>query len=117
MSVRAYITREKDIWVDEVNKTYYDNNDGDGLIKYTHTDHEYVINIWHQDELIEEMLNFGAEDYTNQDFVGVIEMGKEDFYSMINNSDLNFTEDDWDSIEDIRKYFEEESDWLILTCY
>lgn len=47
MSVRAYITREKNIWVDEVNKTYYDNNDGDGLVKYTHTDHEYAINIWH----------------------------------------------------------------------
>lgn len=117
MSIRAYITREKNIWVDEVNKTYYDNNDGDGLIKYTHTDLECVINIWRQDRLIEEMLNYGAEDYTNDDFVGDIEMSKEDFETMVEHSNMSFTADDLESIKIIKKYFEEGDDWLILTCY
>lgn len=117
MSVRAYITRETSIWVDEVNKTYYNNNDGEGLIKYTHTDHEYVINIWHQDRLIQEMLNYGAEDYTNQDFVGDIEMGKEDWDTMLEHCKKIWSPEDWDSINTIDKYFREESDWLILTCY
>lgn len=117
MSVRAYILREKMIWVNEDAGFFQYDNNGENLTKYVHEDLEYVINIWHQDKLVDEMFKFGAEDYTNHDFIGEIEMGKENFYSMINNSDLEFTDDDWDSIEDIRKYFKEGNDWLILKCY
>lgn len=117
MSVRAYITREKSIWVDEVNKTYYDNNDGDGLVKYTHTDYECAINIWHQDRLIEEMLNFGAQDCTNGDFLGTVEMDKESWDTMIEHCGKIWNPEDWDSIKIIDKYFKEESDRLVLTCY
>lgn len=114
MSVRAYILRTDDIYVEDkkkiVDKTY------PNAVRYTHEDLEYVINIWHQDDLIEEMLNYGAEDYTNHDFVGEIEMGKEDFECMIEHSEMNFSEEDWESIKDIEEYFKE-NDWLILKCY
>lgn len=116
MSVRAYITREKDIWVDEVNRTYYDNNDGDGLVKYTHTDEEYCINIWHQDHLIEKLLDYGAEDYSNNDFVGEIEIGFEDFEAFYENTHWE-NKEDIESIKLIKKYFDEGNDWLILKCY
>lgn len=117
MSVRAYIERERSIWVDEVNRTYYDNNDGEGLVKYTHTDKEFAFNIWHQNEFLEELLNFGAEDYTNQDFLGNIEMSKEDFESMIENSKRILSNEDWESIEVIQNYFKEGWDWIVFDCY
>lgn len=115
MSVRAYILREDSIWVTPDKKKIVDR-DYKNAIRYVHEDLEYVINIWHQDDLIEEMLNYGAEDYTNHDFVGDVEMGKEDFKSMIEHSEMNFSEEDLESIKDIKKYFDKESDWLILRC-
>lgn len=118
MSVRAYILREKDIWVDEESKTFeYNNNDNKNLVKYTHEDLEYAINIWHQDELIQAMLNYGAEDYTNHDFIGEIEMGLEDFNVMLECCSIIWTQEDWESIKLIQKYFEEGNEWLILKCY
>lgn len=115
MSVRGYILRESSIWVTPDKKEIVDR-DYEGAIRYVHEDLEYVINIWHQDDLIEEMLNYGAEDYTNHDFVGDVEMGKEDFECMIEHSEMNFSEEDLESIKDIKKYFDKESDWLILRC-
>lgn len=117
MSVRAYITREKHIWVEEETGFFQFNNDGENLVKYTHTDEEFAFNIWHQDTLLEEMLDFGAEDYTNNDFVGEIEMGKEEFESMLENSDKKWSEDDLKSIETIKKYFEEGWNWVVFRCY
>ena len=35
---------------------------------------------------------------------------------MIEHSEMNFSEEDLESIKDIRKYFDKESDWLILRC-
>lgn len=117
MSVRAYITREKKIWVNEDRGFFQYNNDGENLTKYVHTDHEYCINIWHQDELIEDILNFGGEDYTNSDFVGEIEIGKEDFLMMVEHNKRMFSREDIESIKKICDYFAEGHDWLVLTCY
>ena len=118
MSVRGYIVREKRIWVDEDKMICYNSNlDCSKLVEYIHEDLEYVINIWHQDDLIEEMLNYGAVDYTNHDFVGDIEMGKEDFECMIEHSKMNFSKEDLDTLNDINNYFKEGNDWLILKCY
>lgn len=116
MSVRGYIVRERHIWVDEERNLIQHDNNGENLTKYTHEDLEYAINIWHQDKLIEEMLSFGAEDYTNHDFIGEIEMGKEDWEKMLEYSKRVWDTEDWDSIKLINKYFEED-DWLILKCY
>ena len=63
------------------------------------------------------MFNYGAEDYTNQDFIGEVEMNKEDFESMLENEKRELSQKDWDSIEKIIKYFEEGYDWITLTCY
>ena len=117
MSVKAYILREKKIWVNEDAGFFQYDNNGENLTKYVHEDLEYVINIWHQDQLIETMLNYGAEDYTNHDFVGEIEMGSEDFSIMLEHCKIEWTQDDWESIKIIKKYFEEGNNWLILKCY
>mgnify|MGYP003515973595 FL=1 len=45
MSVKAYITREKLIWVNEDRGFFQYNNDGENLTKYVHIDHEYCFNI------------------------------------------------------------------------
>lgn len=117
MSVRAYIKRERSIWVDEKNRTYYNNNNGEGLMKYTHTDNEFAFNIWHQDDFLQTLLDFGAEDYTNHDFVGTIEMGKEDFESMLENCKKEWSADDWKSIKVIQNYFKEGWNWVEFDCY
>lgn len=122
MSVRAYIIREKNIWVNETNMTFqYDNNGPDDLVKYTHTDEEYCINIWHQDKLIDLLIEYGAEDYTNQDLIGEIEMGKNDFESFCENyveTGLGeLTNEDLESIDLIKAYFAEGNEWLIFKCY
>lgn len=117
MSVRAYIIREKHIWVNEDTGHIQYNNDGENLTKYTHTDEEFAFNIWHQDKFLEEMFNYGAEDYTNRDFVGEIEMGKEEFECMCENSNMEFTQDDLESIKTIKNYFEEGWNWVTFRCY
>ena len=117
MSIRAYITREKMIWVNEEAGFFQYNNDGENLTKYVHTDHEYCFNIWHQNRLLVLMFNYGAEDYTNQDFIGEVEMSKEDFESMLENERRDWPQEDWDSLEKIIKYFEEGHEWITLTCY
>ena len=116
MSVRAYIIREKKIWVNEDRGFFQYNNDGENLTKYVHTDEEYCLNIWHQDHLLDTLFDYGAEDYTNQDFIGEIEMGKEDFESFVKYTEWT-DEEDLESIELIQKYFNEGNDWLILKCY
>ena len=117
MSIRAYITRKKLIWVNEDAGFFQYNNDGENLTKYVHTDHEYCFNIWHQNRLLALMFNYGAEDYTNQDFIGEVEMSKEDFESMLESEKRELSQQDWDSLEKIIKYFEEGHEWITLTCY
>ena len=117
MSVRAYITREKLIWVNEDAGFFQYNNDGENLTKYVHTDYEFCLNIWHQDELINLMLEYGAEDYTNHNFVGNFEIGKEEFESMLENERREWSQEDWNSLEKIINYFEEGWNWLVLKCY
>mgnify|MGYP006896773386 CR=1 FL=1 len=117
MSVRGYILREKHIWINEETGHIQYNNDGENLKRYTHQDLECAFNIWRQDNLVDEMFRYGAEDYTNNDFVEEIEMGKEEFESMCKNSSMNFTEDDMESIEIIKKYFEEGWNWVTFKCY
>ncbi|MBR3209102.1 MAG: hypothetical protein IKF82_02420 [Bacilli bacterium] len=115
MSIRAYIVREKNIWVDETSKTYYNNNDRDNLVRYTHEDLEYAFNLWRQPELLSELQKYGLEEYVNDDFVGEIEIGKEDFNSLVENSNQEWSEDDKESIKIIGEYFEEGNDWFVLT--
>lgn len=83
--MKAYITREKKIWVNEDRGFFQYNNDGENLTKYVHTEYEYCFDIWHQDRLLDLMFDYGAKDYSNQDFISEIEMGKEDFKSMLEN--------------------------------
>lgn len=117
MSVKAYITREKKIWVNEDRGFFQYNNDGENLTKYVHTEYEYCFDIWHQDRLLDLMFDYGAEDYSNQDFISEIEMGKEDFKSMLENERGEWSQEDLDSLDKIIKYFKEGHDWLILTYY
>lgn len=115
--MKAYITREKKIWVNEDRGFFQYNNDGENLTKYVHTEYEYCFNIWHQDRLLDLMFDYGAKDYSNQDFISEIEMGKEDFKSMLENERREWSQEDLDSLGRIIKYFEEGNDRLILTCY
>ena len=117
MSVRAYIAREKLIWVNEERGFFQYDNNGENLTKYVHTDYEFVLNIWHQDKLLDMMFAYGAEDYTNNDFIGEIEMGEEEFESMLENEKREWSQEDWDSLCKIIKYFKEGHDWITLTCY
>ena len=116
MSVRAYITRRKTIWVNEDAGFFQYNNNGENLTKYVHESEEYCLNIWHQDELLEELFKWGAEDYTNHDFAGHIEIGLDDFEAFYENT---YWEDlvDIESIDKIKKYFDEGNYWLVLNCY
>lgn len=115
--MKAYITREKKIWVNEDRGFFQYNNDGENLTKYVHTEYEYCFNIWHQDRLLDLMFDYGAKDYSNQDFISEIEMGKEDFKSMLENERGEWSQEDWDSLGKIMKYFEEGHEWITLTCY
>ena len=117
MSVRAYIVREKHIWVNEDRGIIQYNNDGENLTKYTHTDREFAFNIWHQDEFLKTLLDFGAEDYTNDDFVGTIEMEKEEFESMLENCKKEWSTNDWESVKVIQNYFKEGWDWVTFDCF
>lgn len=114
--MKAYITREKKIWVNEDRGFFQYNNDGENLTKYVHTEYEYCFNIWHQDRLLDLMFDYGAKDYSNQDFISEIEMGKEDFKSMLENERGEWSQEDWDSLGKIMKYFEEGHEWVTLTC-
>ena len=51
------------------------------------------------------------------DFIGEVEMGKEEFESMLENERREWSQEDWDSLGKIIEYFEEGYDWLVLTCY
>ena len=115
MSVKAYIIREKTIYVDEKNKTVHDTRINENLVKYTHEDQEYCFDIWRQEKLLESLLDYGAEDYTNDQFLGTIEIGLDDFEAFDENTYWE-DESDQESINKIRKYFEDNY-WLILKCY
>lgn len=115
--MKAYITREKKIWVNEDRGFFQYNNDGENLTKYVHTEYEYCFNIWHQDRLLDLMFDYGAKDYSNQDFISEIEMGKENFKSMLENERGEWSQEDLDSLDKIVKYFEEGHKWITLTCY
>lgn len=112
MSVRARIVRTDDIYVE--NKKKIVDKTHPNAVKYTHEDLKEVINITHQGKLIETMCHYGAEDFTNQDYIGEIEMGKDAFDSMIEQE--SFVGDDSDSVDELKEYFED-NDWLILRCY
>ncbi len=115
MSVRAYIIRTKKIWINEDKGFFQYNNDGENLTRYIHEDEEYAINVWHQEDLIEKMCDYGAEKFVNQDLLGQIEMGKDDFLSMYEMED--FEGDDLESVEVIKEYFNQGNLWLVLKCY
>ena len=117
MSVRAYIVREKHIWVNEDKGFFQHNNDGKNLTKYTHTDKEFAFNISYQNKLLNELIEFGAEDYTNNNYLGNIEMDRGDFESMLENSKRIWSREDLDSIERIENYFEEGWNWIVFDCY
>lgn len=132
MSVRAYIVREERIWVDEKNMRCYWNNDNDEfdeLKEYVHKSEEECIDVWGQADLINEMFKFGANDYTNNETVGLIEMSYDDFMNMEENSKLEFTDFDRDSLMLMMEYFNEKifveselkeirkHDIITLNCY
>lgn len=116
MSVDAYITRKNKIWVDEINKTYYDNNDGEGLIEYVHTSEECCINFSTQDHIRDLILEYGGHDYTDEDWNGTIELGLDDFEALYENEYFD-DEDDIESIEQMKRYFDEGHYFLIFNCY
>ena len=118
MSVEGFIVREDVIWVNKERMIIQNNNDGENLTKYVHRSEEFCIDIWKQDKLLKEMFKFGANDYTNNEYVGIIEMNYDNFYEMVDNSDLDFDNNDYDSIEKIKKYFNENEyfDVVTLSC-
>ena len=116
MSIKCYIIREKQIFVDEEKHEYHEKRIRDNLVRYVHEDQEYAFSI-SQERLLETMFNFGAEDYTNDDWLGEIEMGKEDFDIMIEHCGIEWNQQDWDSIKTISEYFKEGYNWVIFKCY
>lgn len=115
MSVEGFIVREDVIWVNKERMIIQNNNDGENLTKYIHKSEEFCIDIWKQDKLLKEMFKFGANDYTNKEYVGIIEMNYDNFYEMVDNSDLDFDDNDYDSIEKIKKYFNENEYFEVVT--
>ena len=115
MSVRAYITRETVVYIDDNDTVYRKAPEGIATKKFIHTDEEFCINVWHQDHLIQLILDYGGDDYTNDDWVGEIEIGLDDFDALYDNE--SFEGDDLESIEKIRKYFDEGNWYLTLNCW
>ncbi len=115
MSVRAYIVREDDIYVDENNKVYKRAPEDVSTKKYTHKDQEYCFSCWSQDHIRQLILDYGGNDYTNIDCVGEIEIGLDDFDALYDNE--YFEGEDLESIEKIRKYFDEGNWYLTLNCW
>ena len=116
MSIKCYIIREKQIFVDEKEHKYHEKRIKDDLVRYVHEDQEYAFSI-SQEKLLETMFDFGAEDYTNNDWLGNIEMSKEDFESMLENSKRIWTNEDWESIKVVQNYFKEGWNWVVFDCY
>lgn len=117
MSVRAYIVREDNIWVDKINMTFqYDNNGPDNLIKYTHKSEEFCFNFWSQSDFANIIRKYCCYDGTNIDSSGIMEMEIEDFNNMINEWTFNKKED-LESIEKIQKYFDEGYYLITFNCY
>lgn len=119
MSVRAYISRENIIWLDENGTVYtkYPNNSNHKLKEYIHTDKTFCFNLWSQSKVLDELMKFGASSYTNDDWVGEIEITEEDFNEFYLNNECT-EEDDINSIEMMKQYFlEDENNWcLTLIC-
>ena len=121
MSVEAFIVREDVIWVDKERMIIQNNNDGDNLVEYVHKEEEFCIDIWKQDNLINEMFKYGANDYTNSEYVGIIEMDYDFFYEMyvalLDNSEMDLSDDDKDSINKIKEYLDESGSNVVrLNC-
>ena len=121
MSVRAYIVREQLVWLDiESNLIYKKRTNDKNLKEFVHKDLEYVFNIWHQDKLLDILFKNGACDFTNNDYICTIEIEKEYFDELIkniNNNRYSLTNDDLDSINLMKKYFDEGNDYLVLECF
>lgn len=117
MSVRAYIVREKNIWVDEKNMTFqYDNNGPDSLVKYTHKDEEFCFNFWGQSDFADIVRRYCCFDGTNDDSAGTMEMEIEEFEEMV--CENSFTDpDDLESIRKMQEYFDEGYYLIIFNCY
>lgn len=116
MSVRAYIVREKMIWVNEDAGFFQYDNNGENLTKYVHKDQEYCFSCWSQNHIRQLILDYGGDDYTNCDSVGEIEISIDDFKELYENESFDDPEDQ-ESIEKIKKYFDEGNYYLTLNCW
>lgn len=116
MSVDAYITRKKYIWVNEDRGFFQYDNNGENLTKYVHTSEECCINFSTQDHIRDLILEYGGHDYTDEDWNGTIELGLDDFEALYENEYFD-DEDDIKSIEQMKRYFDEGHYFLIFNCY
>lgn len=117
MSVRAYIVREDIIWVDKENKTFYDRYEDDkDLIRYAHKSEEFCFNFWAQDDFAEIIRDYCCYDGTNIESSGIMEMEIEAFEKMLSENDFTDAED-LDSIETMKRYFNEGYYLITFNCY
>lgn len=116
MSVRAYIVRKEVIYVDENNNIYEKAPEGVPTKEYIHKDQEYCFSCWSQDHIRQLILDYGGDDYTNCDCVGELEIGLDDFDALYDNESFD-DPDDKESIDKMRKYFDEGNWYLTLNCW
>lgn len=102
MSIRGYIVKKETRIID--GKTFY------------HDNLTYCYNLWRQPEITEWLLQGGGEDYTNDDYIGTIEISRECFMEIFkrkNNNETNKTNQI--SLETIEKETKD-NDWIVIQC-
>lgn len=118
MSVDAYIVRTDDIYVDRKTNTIYNTYiAGKNLKRYTHKDEEFCFSFWHGQSDFADIVRRYSNDCTNEDSCGEMELHISDFKRMIEDNEFT-NEDDLESIEIMKKYFEEGNhEWILFNCY
>ena len=115
MSIKAHIVREDVIYVDENKNVYERAPEGIPVKEYIHKDQEECFSLWSQTHLKKLILDYGGDDYSNYEGLGEIQIGLDDFDALYENE--SFEGRDLDSIEMMRKYFDEGEYILVLNCW
>ena len=116
MSIVAYIVREDIIYVDENKNIYKEAPESVATKKYIHKDEELCFSCWSQDHIRRLILDYGGDDYTNYDCIGEIVIGLDDFEALYDNESFDNPEDE-ESIEKMKRYFDEGNYLLTLSCW
>lgn len=122
MSTDAYIVYQHTIWYnkDTNEVSVRKPNNVNGFKLYIHNERDYCFSFYQNYDFVGDLISYGANDMTNLDYNGCIEMDKDSFdrfyserFDFYNSTD----KDNANSILMMKNYFDKGYDFITFDCY